>query len=83
MRSMGKLIYSMIISLDGYTEDERGRFGWGAQEDEEAQSSPPSSNPFERRRSVPDGQKRYAPAEFQAGMFSASRTQFRPDSLAR
>lgn len=24
-----------------------------------------------------------APAEFQAGMLSASRTQFRPDSLAR
>ena len=27
---MAKLIYSMITSLDGYTEDERGRFGWGA-----------------------------------------------------
>jgi hypothetical protein len=37
---MGKLIYTMIISLDGYTEDERGRFGWGAPppEDEEVQS---------------------------------------------
>jgi hypothetical protein len=35
MRSMGKRIYSMIISLDGYTEDERGRFDWGAPEDEE------------------------------------------------
>jgi dihydrofolate reductase len=30
-----KLIYSMIMSLDGYTEDERGKFGWGAPEDEE------------------------------------------------
>jgi dihydrofolate reductase len=27
---MGKLIYSMITSLDGYTEDEHGQFGWGA-----------------------------------------------------
>lgn len=27
---MGKLIYGMIQSLDGYTEDEHGRFGWGA-----------------------------------------------------
>jgi dihydrofolate reductase len=32
---MAKLIYSMLTSLDGYTEDERGRFGWGAPEDEE------------------------------------------------
>jgi dihydrofolate reductase len=31
---MARLIYSMITSLDGYTEDERGRFGWGAPEDE-------------------------------------------------
>jgi dihydrofolate reductase len=31
---MGKLIYSMLISLDGYTEDEHGQFGWGAPEDE-------------------------------------------------
>jgi hypothetical protein len=23
------LIYSMIMSLEGYVEDERGRFGWG------------------------------------------------------
>jgi hypothetical protein len=35
---MGKLIYSMLISLDGYTEDEHGRFGWGAPEDEEVHS---------------------------------------------
>ncbi|MGA8429677.1 MAG: dihydrofolate reductase family protein [Candidatus Sulfotelmatobacter sp.] len=35
---MGKLIYSMLMSLDGYTEDERGRFGWGAPEDEEVHS---------------------------------------------
>jgi len=38
MRSMGKLIYSMLISLDGYIEDEHGRFGWGAPEDEEVHS---------------------------------------------
>jgi hypothetical protein len=25
---MAKLIYAMITSLDGYTEDEHGRFGW-------------------------------------------------------
>jgi dihydrofolate reductase len=35
---MGKLIYSMLISVDGYTEDEHGRFGWGAPEDEEVHS---------------------------------------------
>ena len=33
---MAKLTYSMLTSLDGYTEDEHGRFGWGAPEDEEA-----------------------------------------------
>lgn len=27
---MGRLIYGMIQSLDGYTEDERGKFSWGA-----------------------------------------------------
>ena len=32
---MARLIYGMIQSLDGYTEDEHGRFGWGAPEDEE------------------------------------------------
>jgi hypothetical protein len=26
---MAKLIYSMLTSLDGYTEDEHGRFGSG------------------------------------------------------
>jgi hypothetical protein len=26
---MGKLIHSMITTLDGYTEDEHGRFDWG------------------------------------------------------
>jgi len=31
----GKLIYSMLVSLDGYTEDKNGKFGWGAPEDEE------------------------------------------------
>jgi dihydrofolate reductase len=35
---MGKLIYSMIMSLDGYTEDEHGGFGWGAPKDEEVHS---------------------------------------------
>ncbi len=32
---MGKLIYSMIMSLDGYVEDAQGDFSWGAPEDEE------------------------------------------------
>src|SRR5262245_32672388 len=36
--AMGKLIYSMLTSLDGYVEDEHGRFGWGAPEDEEVHS---------------------------------------------
>ena len=31
---MARLIYSMLTSLDGYTEDKRGQFGWGAPEDE-------------------------------------------------
>jgi hypothetical protein len=35
---MGKLIRSMITTLDGYTEDEHGRFGWGAPQDEEVHS---------------------------------------------
>jgi hypothetical protein len=35
---MAKLIYSMLTSLDGYTEDVHGRFGWGAPEDEEVHS---------------------------------------------
>lgn len=33
-RRMGKLIYGMIQSLDGYTEDERGAFGWGEPDEE-------------------------------------------------
>ena len=32
---MAKLIYSMIVSLDGCTEDAEGRFGWGAPASEE------------------------------------------------
>ena len=32
---MAKLIYSMLMSLDGYVEDEHGRFGWGAPNDAE------------------------------------------------
>lgn len=35
---MATLIYSMLMSLDGYTEDEHGNFGWGAPEDEEVHS---------------------------------------------
>jgi hypothetical protein len=35
---MAELIYSMLVSLDGYTEDEHGGFGWGAPEDEEVHS---------------------------------------------
>jgi dihydrofolate reductase len=31
---MAKLIYSAIGSLDGYVEDERGRFEWAAPDDE-------------------------------------------------
>ena len=31
---MGKLIYSMITSLDGYVSDTQGNFGWGAPEEE-------------------------------------------------
>jgi dihydrofolate reductase len=31
---MGKLIYSAIASLDGYVEDEAGRFDWAAPDDE-------------------------------------------------
>ncbi len=30
---MARLVYSMLMSLDGYTEDARGKFGWGAPED--------------------------------------------------
>jgi len=32
---MARLIYMMNMSLDGYTEDERGNFGFGAPRDEE------------------------------------------------
>jgi hypothetical protein len=35
---MAKLIYSMLTSPDGYTEDEHGRCGWGAPEDEAVHS---------------------------------------------
>ena len=35
---MAKLIYSMLTSLDGYVEDERGAFGWGAPADEAVHS---------------------------------------------
>jgi len=33
---MAKLIYAMNTSLDGYTEDEQGGFGWGAPYDPKA-----------------------------------------------
>jgi dihydrofolate reductase len=32
---MAKLIYGMIQSLDGYTEDANGKFGWGVPDDPE------------------------------------------------
>jgi dihydrofolate reductase len=35
---MAKLIYSMLASLDGYTEDAQGAFGWAAPADEEVHS---------------------------------------------
>ncbi len=35
---MARLIYSMLMSLDGYTEDAHGDFGWGAPEDAEVHS---------------------------------------------
>jgi dihydrofolate reductase len=35
---MTRLIYSMLISLDGYVEDADGHFGWGVPEDEEVHS---------------------------------------------
>jgi dihydrofolate reductase len=35
---MGRLIYSMLQSLDGYTADAQGRFGWGVPEDEAVHS---------------------------------------------
>ena len=31
---MGRLIYSAIASLDGYVEDEQGKFDWAAPDDE-------------------------------------------------
>jgi dihydrofolate reductase len=31
---MAKLVYSMLMSLDGYTEDNRGCFGWAAPDEE-------------------------------------------------
>ncbi len=31
---MGRLIYSMLVSLDGYVADEGGRFGWATPDDE-------------------------------------------------
>jgi dihydrofolate reductase len=33
---MAKLIYAMVSSLDGYTEDAQGRFGWRVDEDLES-----------------------------------------------
>lgn len=35
---MASLIYSMLMSLDGYTADECGRFGWAAPADVEVHS---------------------------------------------
>ncbi|MEJ2864245.1 dihydrofolate reductase family protein [Actinomycetospora flava] len=36
---MGRLIYSMLTSLDGYTADAAGDFGWGIAEDPELHSA--------------------------------------------
>ena len=36
---MAKLIYAINMSLDGYTEDELGRFGWIAPDDVELHSN--------------------------------------------
>jgi hypothetical protein len=38
LKSLAKLVYSMVMSLDGYTEDEHGRFGWGVAGDAELHS---------------------------------------------
>ncbi|MGH3360313.1 MAG: dihydrofolate reductase family protein, partial [Nocardioidaceae bacterium] len=35
---MGRLIYSMMTSLDGYVADANGDFGWGVPADEEVHS---------------------------------------------
>ena len=35
---MARLIYSMMTSLDGYTADADGDFGWGLPQDEELHS---------------------------------------------
>lgn len=35
---MGKLIYSLLMSLDGYTEDADGRFDWAAPEGEQMEA---------------------------------------------
>jgi len=35
---MAKLIYGMLTSLDGFVEDEEGRFGWSAPESEQVHS---------------------------------------------
>ncbi|CAN5598984.1 hypothetical protein BH20ACT23_BH20ACT23_05210 [soil metagenome] len=40
---MGKLIYSMITSLDGYVSDPDGNFGWGAPEGKTRRVSPGGS----------------------------------------
>ena len=37
---MARLIYSMLMSLDGYTEDEHGDFGWGAPDDADVHRNP-------------------------------------------
>ena len=35
---MGKLIYSLLMSLDGYTEDADGRFDWATPEGEQMEA---------------------------------------------
>jgi len=38
VKCVAKLLYGMLTSLDGYTEDGHGEFRWGAPEDEEVHS---------------------------------------------
>lgn len=48
-RVMARLISSMIMSLDGYTEDAQGDFGWGAPEDAAVHTSINFPDSFRRR----------------------------------
>jgi hypothetical protein len=41
------LIYSMLMSVDGYVEDEHGRFGWAALDEECVPTSSDDANKIE------------------------------------